>query len=290
MGHEWAWRLLQQPSDKARRYLLGNLNDFDRETDQVPYQQMEKLDRWALSRLQGLSERVLKAYDEFNFHLVYHNLHNFCVLDLSSFYLDIIKDRLYTSSKTSLARRSAQSAMNEILEVLVRLMAPVLSFTADEIWQYMDGKERPLSVHADCFRPINDTYRDPELENVWEQIIAVRKEVTRILEIARKEKHIGHSLDASVQLGVPNKLYELLNGYRDHLKFIFIVSSVALADTDQMDGGYESETVPGLKVAVSPSTEPKCERCWVHDPSIGEDSNHPTICKRCRDVLQEIMP
>jgi isoleucyl-tRNA synthetase len=180
--------------------------------------------------------------------------------------------------------------MNEILEVLVRLMAPVLSFTADEIWEYMDAKGRAQNVHADCFRPINDAYRDPELEKVWEQIITVRKEVTRILEIARKEKTIGHSLDASVRLGVANQLNDLLSSYKDQLKYIFIVSSVALVDIDQMDGGYESETVSGLKVEVSPSNDPKCERCWVHDPSIGEDSHHPTICKRCRNVLEKIMP
>jgi len=271
------------------RYLLGNLNDFDPETDRVPYQEMKELDRWALSRLQGLNERVLRAYEDFNFHLVYHSLHNFCVLDLSSFYLDIIKDRLYTSPKTSPARRSAQSAMSEILEVLVRLMAPVLSFTADEIWEHMDGKERPPSVHADCFRPVNDALRNPGLEKVWEEIISVRKEVTRVLELARKEKRIGHSLDASVRLGVSKKLFELLNNYTYELKSIFIVSSVELVDIDQMEGGHESETLPGLKVAVSPSSDAKCERCWIHDPSIGDDTSHPTICLRCRDVLKEIM-
>ena len=271
------------------RYLLGNLSDFSVETDQVPYDQMAELDRWALSRLQGLSERILKAYEDFNFHLVYHNLHNFCVLDLSSFYLDIIKDRLYTSPKESLARRSAQSAMNEILEVLVRLMAPVLSFTADEIWQYMGGADRPLSIHADGFRPINETYKDPELEKVWEQIIAVRREVAKILETARKEKRIGHSLDAAVRIGTSKQLNELLDGYTDQLKYIFIVSSVDVVDGDQMDGAYESETVPGLKIEVSPSVDPKCERCWVHDASVGEDNEHPTICERCRDALKEIM-
>lgn len=271
------------------RYLLGNLGDFDPETDHVPYSQMMELDRWALSRLQGLNERILKAYEDFNFHLVYHNLHNFCVLDLSSFYLDIIKDRLYTLPATSLARRSAQTAMNEILEVLVRLMAPVLSFTADEIWQYMGGKNRSQSVHAELFFPVKASYRDRELEDVWEQIISVRREVARILETARKEKRIGHSLDAAVQLGASDQLYELLHGYLSQLKYIFIVSSVALVDIGQMVEGYESETMPGLKVAVFPSTDPKCERCWVHDPSVGEDGNHPTICKRCRDVLQEIM-
>jgi len=271
------------------RYLLGNLNEFDWETDRVPYEQMEELDRWALSQLQKLSDRVLKAYEEFNFHLVYHNLHNFCVLDLSSFYLDIIKDRLYTSPKTSSARRSAQTAMHEILEVLVRLMAPILSFTADEIWLHMDGKERPQSVHADLFRPSRDEYRDPELEKVWEEIISVRKEVTKVLEVARKEKTIGHSLDASVRLGVSNKLYEILNNYSKQLRSLFIVSSVELVDIDQMDGGHESEAVSGLKLEVFPSSDPKCERCWVHDPSVGHDNNHPTICKRCRNVLDEII-
>lgn len=271
------------------RYLLGNLNDFDWETDHVPYTEMEELDRWALNRLQELNGRILKAYEDFNFHLVYHNLHNFCVLDLSSFYLDIIKDRLYTSPKKSAARRSAQTAMHEVLETLVRLMAPVLSFTADEIWQYMTGKERPLSVHADLFPPFNEEYRDTELAERWEGIISVRKEVTKVLELARKEKSIGHSLDASVRLGLSPQLTEKLAPYVDQLRSIFIVSSVDLAEIDQVEGGFESETIPGLKVKVSPSFDPKCERCWIHDPSVGDDKNHPNTCKRCRDVLDEIM-
>jgi len=271
------------------RYLLGNLNDFDRETDQVPYTEMEELDRWALNRIQELNGRILKAYEDFNFHLVYHNLHNFCVLDLSSFYLDIIKDRLYTSPKKSAARRSAQTAMYEILETLVRLMAPVLSFTADEIWQHMTGKERPVSVHVDIFSPQNKEYQDTELAERWEQIISVRKEVTKVLELARKEKSIGHPLDASVRLGLAPKLADKLAPYEDQLRSIFIVSSVDLREIDQVEGGFESETVPGLKVEVSPSLDPKCERCWIHDPSVGDDKNHPNTCERCRNVLNEIM-
>ena len=271
------------------RYLLGNLNDFDRETDQVPYTEMEELDRWALNRIQELNGRILKAFEDFNFHLVYHNLHNFCVLDLSSFYLDIIKDRLYTSPKKSAARRSAQTAMYEILETLVRLMAPVLSFTADEIWQHMTGKERPVSVHVDIFSPQNKEYQDTELAERWEQIISVRKEVTKVLELARKEKSIGHPLDASVRLGLAPKLADKLAPYEDQLRSIFIVSSVDLREIDQVEGGFESETVPGLKVEVSPSLDPKCERCWIHDPSVGDDKNHPNTCERCRNVLNEIM-
>ncbi len=270
------------------RYILGNLNDFDPETDQISYQQMDELDRWALHRLWELNERILRAYENFEFHLVYHNLHNFCAMDLSSFYLDIIKDRLYTSPEKSVARRSAQTAMNELLEVLVRLMAPILSFTADEIWQHMKGEGRTLSVHMDLFRPVNDTYKDSELAGRWEHIIALRKEVTKMLELARKEKKIGHSLDASVMLGLKPQLMEKLFPYKDQLGSVFIVSSVNMVEIDRIEGGLESETMPGLKVSVSPSSDPKCERCWVHDPTVGYDSNHPTICKRCVKVLTEI--
>jgi isoleucyl-tRNA synthetase len=270
------------------RYLLGNLSDFDPQTDRVPYEEMEELDRLALHRLQNLNERVLDFYKNFDFHLIYHSLHNFCVLDLSSFYLDVIKDRLYTSPKKSVVRRSAQTAMNETLEVLVRLMAPILSFTAEEIWQYMKGNNRPVSVHADLFVPVNDSYKDPELAGRWEEILTVRKEVTKTLEIARKEKIVGHSLDAFVTLGLSAGLMEKLIPYRDQLRAIFIVSSVELAAIESVEDTIESETVPGLKVKVVPSPHAKCERCWVHDPTVGDDSNHPGICKRCHQSLAEM--
>jgi isoleucyl-tRNA synthetase len=249
---------------------------------------MEELDRWVLHQLWDLNDRSLRAYENFEFHLVYHNLHNFCAMDLSSFYLDIIKDRLYTSPENSVSRRSAQTAMNEILEVLVRLMAPILSFTADEIWQYMKGESRPLSVHVDLFRPVNDAYEDPELASRWENIIALRKEVTKMLELSRKEKNIGHPLDASVTLGLNPQLMEKLLPYQDQLRSIFIVSSVNMVEIDRIEGGFESENMPGLRVMVTPSPDPKCERCWVHDPTVGHNNNHPTICKRCVKVLAEI--
>ncbi|EFK06730.1 isoleucine--tRNA ligase [delta proteobacterium NaphS2] len=286
--------ILQRLTDAYRRirntcrYLLGNLQDYDPETDVVPYGQMDELDQWALHQLQGLNDRIMSAYESFEFHLVYHHLHNFCVLDLSSFYLDIIKDRLYTSPQTAISRRSAQFAMNEILETLVRLMAPVLSFTADEIWQYMGGKDRAPSVHADLFVPTKKEFVNPELANRWEDIISVRKEVTKALELARKEKIIGHPLSAAVTLGLSKALREKLADYVDRLKTIFIVSSVELVDVAELEQGIESETVPGLKVLVAPSADTKCERCWIHDSSVGEDSEHPTICGRCRNVLDTI--
>lgn len=270
------------------RYLLGNLYDFDHTTDSIQYDEMEELDRWALNRLRDLSKNILRAYDNFNFHLVYHKLHNFCVLDLSSFYLDIIKDRLYTSPGKSVARRSAQTAINQILEVLVRLMAPILSFTADEIWQYMKGKEQTPSVHADLFIPLTDTHEDLELMNRWDRIMEIRGEVTKTLELARKEKIIGHSLNACVTLGLSPELMETLSPYRDQLRSIFIVSDVEITDIGELADSPESDTTPGLKVKVSPSNAPKCDRCWVHDTTVGEDNTHPTICKRCLKVLNEI--
>ena len=270
------------------RYLLGNLYDFDPTADSIQYDEMEELDRWALNKLRDLSKNILSAYDEFNFHLVYHKLHNFCVLDLSSFYLDIIKDRLYTSPGKSVARRSAQTAINQILEVLVRLMAPVLSFTADEIWQYMKGKEQTPSVHADLFIPLTDTHEDLELMNRWDRIVEIRGEVTKTLELARKEKIIGHSLNASVTLGLSPEFMETLSPYRDQLRSIFIVSDVEITDIGELADTPENDTTPGLKVKVSPSNAPKCDRCWVHDTTVGEDNTHPTICKRCLKVLNEI--
>jgi len=270
------------------RYLLGNLSDFDPIQDQVPYENMEELDRWALHRLQEMNELILRAYENFEFHLVYHNLHNFCVLDLSSFYLDIIKDRLYVSSQKSMARRSAQTALNEILQVLVRLMAPVLSFTADEVWQYLKDDSRASNVHADLFIPVKEKYRDLELGERWNDIMSVRKEVTKALEIARKDKVIGHSLDASVVLGLSDEWMDKLGPYRDQLRSLFIVSSADIVPINDLEDGSKAEGLEGLKIRVTPSEDEKCERCWVHDPTTGDDDQHPTICRRCLNALEEM--
>lgn len=270
------------------RFILGNLSDFDPKTDTVSYEEMEPLDHWILNRLQELSERVLRAYEEYEFHMVYHSLHNFCVLDLSAFYLDILKDRLYISAKKSVARRSAQTALREILDVLVRLMAPILSFTAEEIWGYMKDENKLPSVHAELFIPVKENYRNPEVAADWDHVLDVRREVTKALEVARKEKTIGHPLDASIVLGVSSQWRKRLESHQEDLKYIFIVSSVTLKNLDEIEGIEESETLPGLKVLVRPSSDPKCERCWVHDPTVGRDEKHRTICKRCLESLEEM--
>jgi isoleucyl-tRNA synthetase len=178
--------------------------------------------------------------------------------------------------------------MSEILESLVRLMAPILSFTSDEIWQYMKRTDRPLSVHADLFLPVNAGYKNAELESRWEKILTVRKEVLRALEIARREKKIGHPLDASVSLGLSNELMENLTPYEDQLRSIFIVSAVNMTEIDRLEGGVVSDALPGLKVSVSSSSDPKCERCWVHDPTVGHEGRHPTVCERCLQAMAEM--
>jgi len=245
-----------------------------------------ELDRWVLHRLQELAERVVEAYKRFEYHSIYQATYNFCVLTLSSFYLDVLKDRLYVSASGSRERRSAQTALNEILEVLVRLVAPLIPFTADEVWGYVPNKEKPMSVHADLFLPAREEFKDSPLIERWEVLLNVRKEVTKALELARKDKIIGHSLDAAVNLALPQDLLQGLEDYRDELRSICIVSAIEFVDEGKIEGGYKSQEYPGLVIEVIPSLFPKCERCWTHDSTIGHDREHPALCKRCAEVVK----
>jgi len=270
------------------RYLVGNLSDFNPSRDSVPYQELRELDRWALHRFQELTETVLESYRRFEYHSIYQAIYNFCVLTLSSFYLDILKDRLYTTAANSRERRSAQTVMNEILEGLIRLVAPIIPFTADEVWGYVPNQDKAVSVHATQFLPDRDDYKDKALIERWELLLKVRKEITKALELSRKDKVIGHSLDAAVQLALPPDLLERLEHYRDELRSMCIVSSVEFMGAGTMEGGYESEEFPGLVVKVVPSSFTKCERCWIHDPTVGEDKEHPSLCERCVKVIQDV--
>jgi isoleucyl-tRNA synthetase len=274
------------------RYLLGNLYDFDPDKDTVPFEQRLEIDRWAYLKLQYLINRVNSGYNDFEFHLVFHSIHNFCAVEMSAFYLDILKDRLYTAKAASLERRSGQSTMYEILSTLVRLMAPILSFTAEEVWGYMKGNGHVPSVFLSDFpheAPIEkgkDKYYPVELEDPWNKIITIRGEVAKVLEALRRDKKIGHSLDAGVTLYAGPELYEFLNGYRNDLAFIFIVSSVAIAkESDAPAAAYASDIVKGLKVVAGPAKGAKCGRCWMYQESVGSVKEHPEICVRCADNL-----
>ena len=178
--------------------------------------------------------------------------------------------------------------MHEILNVLIRLMAPIMSFSAHEVWKYMNQDGRSFSVHTELFIPVKENYKDAELADRWGKVIRLRREVTKVLEIARKNKEIGHSLDASVTLGVTDELRAELMPYQDQLRSVFIVSSVGIKTIAEVDGGIESEEIAGLKIAVGPSEDPKCERCWVHDPTVGDIDQQPTICRRCHDAVAEM--
>jgi isoleucyl-tRNA synthetase len=211
-------------------------------------------------------------------------VHNFCSLDLSAFYLDILKDRLYTSPTASLPYRSARTVMYRIVDALTRILAPVLSFTADEIWQRLPG-EREVSVHLAAFPASMAASLDAELEARYERLRKVRNEVTKQLEIARAEKQLGQSLEAKVLLEVPADYSQLLNDYHDWLPSFFIVSQVEL--TQNLTHPSEAEQIPGLKIEITRADGDKCERCWNYATSIGSNSEHPSICSRCAAALAE---
>ena len=261
------------------RFLLGNLYDFDPEKDRIPYRELQEMDRWALHQLQKLIARVREAYERFEFHTVYHSVQNFCAVEMSALYFDILKDRLYTFSPHSQGRRSAQTALDEILKALTCLMAPILSFTAEEVWKYLPpdpGKAE--SVHLTSFPEVKSEYLDDSLHERWERIWEIRAIVTKALEEARKEKKIGLSLDAQIHLHLPEKIFSFLQCYEKDLKFLFIVSSVTL---------HPAKDEKELRAEVLRADGKKCERCWNYDVSVGHHPEHPVICQRCVEAIQE---
>ncbi len=287
--------ILNQLSDAYRRirntcrFILGNLYDYDRGQHAISYEQLTDLDRFMMHRLQKLIHRCTDAYATYDFHVIYHALHNFCTLDLSAVYLDIMKDRLYTSPPESLIRRSAQTVMHEVVIAVARIMAPILPFTAEEIWTFLPDTAKDESIHFTQLPQANPDYEDLELAEKWEQLLRVRGEVTKVLETARVEKVIGHSLDAAVTLAADGSLFALLESYAEDLRSFFIVSEAHLVPGGNAGDDFQPTGVEGLKIRVGASAGEKCERCWVHDISVGDDSEHPSVCRRCRNSLEQIL-
>jgi isoleucyl-tRNA synthetase len=260
------------------RFLLGNLSDFHPEEDRVSYRELHEMDRWALYQLQKLIARVREAYERFEFHTVYHSVQNFCAVEMSALYFDILKDRLYTFSSNSRGRKSAQTALYEILEALTRLMAPILSFTSEEVWKYIPQEPgKAESVHLTSFPEVKNEYLDDALNERWERIWEIRTLVTKVLEESRKEKVIGLSLDAQVHLHLPERLFSFLQPYEKDLKSIFIVSSVTL---------HPSKDEKEVRAEVFRADGIKCERCWNYDVSVGHHPEHLSICQRCVEAIQ----
>ncbi|HZP34031.1 MAG TPA: isoleucine--tRNA ligase [Candidatus Acidoferrales bacterium] len=278
------------------RFALGNLFDFNPSVDAVPEDSLEELDRWMLGRTKQLVAKCLEFYESFDFHRVYHALYNFCVVDLSAFYFDILKDRLYTFSAKGCERRSAQTAIYRIASGLARLFAPILVFTTDEIWKHLPKESgAPAEVHLTLFpRPEEcSKYPDEALEARWSHLIEVRDAVLKSLEQARNAKEINSGLEARVELASDGDLASLLRDYADWLPTLFIVSQVDLVNGNssggnQPSGGGQAEALPGLKVTVQRARGKKCERCWNYSVRVGEDAKYPTLCERCVPVLREI--
>lgn len=286
--------ILKQMSEVYRkirntfRYILGNLADFNPETDRVSYDRLLEIDRWALLRLEQVREKVTQAYDAYEFHTLYHTVHNFCAIDLSSIYLDILKDRVYTAKPDSVERRAAQTAMYEILDTLVRLVSPVLTFSAEEVWQHMPKVAgNPESIQLADWPAARSEYLDKQLEDKWNNLLTIRSELTKALEQARRTKVIGHSLDAAIAIYASDDVYEQLNALGEELATLLIVSKANVKQGVQQapDNAYRSAELP-LAVVVTPAQGEKCERCWIYSDTIGEDAEHGTLCERCAGVLK----
>ena len=279
------------------RFLLGNLFDFDPDAHRVPYAELDEIDRWALARLGRLIARVRRAYEGYLFHQVYHALANFCAVDLSALYLDVLKDRLYTFAADDPRRRAAQTACYEILVAITRLMAPILSFTAEEVWGDIPGSGKPESVHLMLLPEERGEWIDTALEEEWERLLEIRREVARALEAARQQRIIGSSLEARVFiLQAPEEQWMPLLQAKgtELLKMLFIVSEARLGESPESGTRtrYESQEIPELVIEVVKADPAqgwrKCERCWMWSERVGEDDKHPTLCERCAPVVRAL--
>ena len=268
------------------RFLLGNTFDYDPEADAVPITEMEEIDRWMLSRLQGLTLRVTDLMERWLFHQAIQALHLFCTVDLSSLYLDILKDRLYTFSGNSKARRSAQTALHRILLDLTAMIAPVLAHTAEEaLWAMPEGLRPAESVHLMPWPSLDESLVDAALDTKWERLLAIREEVYRKLEDARQEALLGTSLEALVQLYASGEDLRLLQEMDGELPAFFIVSQVRIEELSAFTGERVSEGA--VEVIVERSGGDKCQRCWNYRPTVGADEDNPDICDRCVHALAD---
>jgi len=270
------------------RFLLANLHDFDPAKNLVTADNMLALDQWIIERARLLQTDLKQAYEEYQFHLIYHKVHNFCINELGSFYLDIIKDRQYTTQKDSVARRSAQTALYHVAEAMVRWLAPILSFTAEEIWQYLPG-ERTESVFLNTWYEAFPVSRTTEVFSLqdWEKIILVRSAVNKEIENKRNEGKLGSALEAEVELYCSPELKVLLDKFGSELRFVLITSAAAVVLNDLKTIDVTSTLMDDLFVKVTPSTHVKCGRCWHRRAEVGKHPEHPEICERCVDNLPE---
>lgn len=289
----FSWDTVDQIAEAYRkirntfRFLLGNLSDFDPGSDVVAGEKLGSFDRWALTTLERVTGEVRTAYEDYQFHVAYQTLVNYCTVDLSSVYLDGLKVRLYTRPLDSVERRGAQTVLHAALDALVRLIAPLLSFTAEEIWQAMPAAgAAPESVHMLEFAAAEPGRRDPELEAEWDVIMAARQAVTRELEKLRVTKTIGSSLEARVEIAAAEpRAQAVLAAHLADLEEAFIVSSVRLVSEGDSWSGEPVQAEEGFLVAAGAAPGEKCQRCWRYRTDVGQAPNHPGLCTECVDIL-----
>ncbi len=272
------------------RFLLGNIHDLDTlssDMSTLKIDDLQEIDRLALSQLQNLIKKVTLSYETYAFYEVYHAVYKFCIIDMSSFYFDILKDRLYTFRADSKERRASQQVLYNILISLTKMVAPILSFTAEEIWRYIPG-EKEKSIFLSDFPEANEALVDSELEKTWETLSIIRNEVNRALELKRKEKFIGNALEAKVTIYIGGEKRELLKKYEKKLPELFIVSSAGLRDrAEAPEGAYQGMEIEDIVVHVEKADGSKCQRCWNWDVSVGDQEDDPELCNRCYRVLAD---
>ena len=265
------------------RFILGNINDFDPQTDTVDYKDLLEIDKWALDETARLLESINNSYEDFEFHKVYHEIYSFCISSMSSFYLDILKDRLYTFAKKSIARRSAQTVMHKILDCLTKSVAPILPFTAQEIFESMNKKNPNESVHLSSWPKLDDKFINDELSLKWAGIVAIRELVLKAIEEKRSAGVLGSSLEAKIILLTNEQnRYNYLKPLEGDFPEIFIVSQVEVKKTQELEGLIEKD----LSVVVEKALGKKCSRCWNYRQDVGADKVHPDICERCIKAIE----
>ena len=269
------------------RFLLSNLTGFEPAQDKLDAEKMLPLDRWAVAKTLALQEEIIAAYNDYNFHLIYQKLHNFCAIDLGGFYLDVIKDRQYTTQENSVARRSAQTALHHIIEAMSRWMAPILSFTAEDVWKQIPGDHSKSIFLEGWYQDLFPLDSDESMNiDFWQNILETRSAVSKQLETLRNENKIGSSLDADVVIYCDGELYNKLSQLEDELRFVLItseakISSIANANNDCIEATLANGEK--IKIATSASENTKCVRCWHHREDVGQHTEHPELCGRCVD-------
>ena len=270
------------------RYFLGNLYDFNPEKDKVQYKDLLEIDKWMLSKLQGIISSALNHYENYRFYKIYHEVKRFMIVDLSAIYLDILKDRLYVYAPESIERKSAQTVLYELLTSLAKLLAPILSFTMEEVWEHFRKIDKNIeeSIHLELMPAVKEDYIDKNLEEIYENLLKVRKEVLRTLEEARKQDLIRHPYEAKILLSLPTEYKDLILERIDWIKFFFTVSQVEVVDNIETDIKIESEDIEGLKVGVDRAEGEKCPRCWIYDKTVGK--NGQPVCDRCMEQIKAL--